>query len=127
MLMNYHIGRLVLTLLYVGAFVAADIWWFSFCRLKHCFSLQISKFYMGFLLTIYHSKYCSVKRENTSYRFIFFLCFADRASQYIYLTIDQLDALNFIMSLFYASTCFEHKCSSSGGQSCTVQSLVSSH
>ena len=27
------------------------------------------------------------------------------------------------MSLFHASTCFEHKCSSSGGQNCTIQSL----
>ena len=34
----------------------------------------------------------------------------------IYRNINQLDALNFIMSLFHASTCFEHKCSSSGGQ-----------
>ena len=34
MLMNYHIGRLVLSSLCVGAFVAADIWWCSFCRLK---------------------------------------------------------------------------------------------
>jgi len=25
-----------------------------------------------------------------------------------YLNINQLDALNFIMSLFHASTCFEH-------------------
>ena len=25
-------------------------------------------------------------------------------------TRDQLDAVNFIMSLFHASTCFEHKC-----------------
>ena len=41
--------------------------------------------------------------------------FADRASQYIYLNINQLDALNFIISLFHASTCFEHMCSSSGG------------
>ena len=29
---------------------------------------------------------------------------------YIYLNINQLDALNFIMSLFHASTCFEHCC-----------------
>ena len=34
MLMNYHIGLLVLSSLCVGAFVAAGIWWFSFCRLK---------------------------------------------------------------------------------------------
>ena len=37
-----------------------------------------------------------------------------------YLNINQLDALNFIMSLFHASTCFEHTCSSSGGQNCTI-------
>ena len=45
----------------------------------------------------------------------------------IYLNINQLDALNFIMSLFHASTCFEHMRSSSGGQNCTIQPLVSSH
>ena len=33
MLINYHIG-LVLRSLCVGAFVAAGIWWRSFCRLK---------------------------------------------------------------------------------------------
>ena len=32
------------------------------------------------------------------------------------LNINQLDALNFIIGLFQASTCFEHMCSSSGGQ-----------
>jgi len=31
-LMNYHIGCLVLSSLCVGAFVAAGIWWCSFCR-----------------------------------------------------------------------------------------------
>ena len=31
------------------------------------------------------------------------------------------------MCLFQASTCFEQKCSSSGGQNRTIQSLVSSH
>ena len=41
---------------------------------------------------------------------------------HIYLNINQLDALNFISSLFHASTCFEHKC-----QNCIIQSLVSSH
>ena len=50
-----------------------------------------------------------------------------KQSKHIYLNINQLDALNFIMSLFHASTCFEHMCSSSGGQNCTIQSLVSSH
>ena len=46
---------------------------------------------------------------------------------FIYLNINQLDAINFIMSLFHASTCFEHMCSSSGDQNCTIQLLVSSH
>ena len=45
----------------------------------------------------------------------------------VHLNINQLDALNFIMSLFHASTCFEHMCSSSGGQNCTIQPLVSLH
>ena len=35
---------------------------------------------------------------------------------YLFININQLDALNFIISLFQASTCFEHMCSSSGGQ-----------
>jgi len=34
----------------------------------------------------------------------------------LFLNIHQLDALNFIIGLFQASTCFEHMCSSSGGQ-----------
>jgi len=45
--------------------------------------------------------------------------------------INQLDAQNFCftISLFHASTCFEHMwpSSSSGGQNCIAQSLVSSH
>ena len=57
----------------------------------------------------------------------FFWYFADRTSQYIYFNINQLDALNFIMSLFHASTCFEHTYASSGGQNCTIQPLVTSH
>ena len=45
------------------------------------------------------------------------------------LVINQLDAQNFCftVSLFHASTCFEHMCSSSGGQNCIIQHLVSSH
>jgi len=43
--------------------------------------------------------------------------------------INQLDVQNvcFTISLFHASTCFEHMCSSSGGQNCITQPLVSSH
>jgi len=35
---------------------------------------------------------------------------------YLFLNINELDALNIIISLFQASTCFEHMRSSSGGQ-----------
>jgi len=45
----------------------------------------------------------------------------------IYLNINQLDALYFVVSLFHACTCFEHMCSSLGGQNYTIQPLVSSH
>jgi len=43
--------------------------------------------------------------------------------------INQLDAkyFSFTIRLFHASTCFEHTCSSSGGQNCITQPLVSSH
>jgi len=34
----------------------------------------------------------------------------------LFLNINQLDALNFMISLFQASTCFEHMCLSSAGQ-----------
>ena len=36
----------------------------------------------------------------------------------LFININQHDALNFIISLFQASICFEHMCSSSGGQNC---------
>jgi hypothetical protein len=70
-----------------------------------------------------------VTRKLTSWNGLLhlFWYFAGRASQYIYLNINQLDALNFVMSLFHASTCFEHMYSLSGGQNCTMQPLVSSH
>ena len=37
-------------------------------------------------------------------------------SIYLFININQLDTLNFIISLFQASKCFEHVCLSSGGQ-----------
>jgi len=48
---------------------------------------------------------------------------------YLSQVINQLDAQNFcfMISLFHASTFFEHMCSSSGGQNCITQPLVSSH
>ena len=47
--------------------------------------------------------------------------------KFLFINIKQLDALNFIISLFQSTTYFEHMCSSSGGQNCIIQSLVSSH
>ena len=45
MLMNYHIGRLVLSSLCVGAFGTAGFWWCSFCRLyRHIMPLSWSEF-----------------------------------------------------------------------------------
>ena len=39
----------------------------------------------------------------------------------LFLNINQFDALNFIISLFQASTCFKHMCLSSGGQNLVHQ------
>ena len=56
--------------------------------------------------------YCRLNTTiwSDTYKYVnyIFRYLADRASQYIYLNINQLDALNFIISLFHASTCFEH-------------------
>jgi len=43
--------------------------------------------------------------------------------------INQHDAqkFGFTISLFHASTCFEHMCLSSGGQNCIKQPMVSSN
>ena len=53
-----------------------------------------------------------------------------RTNETIFISvINQLDAQKFCfkMSLFHASTCFEHMCSSSGGQNCITQPLISYH
>ena len=51
------------------------------------------------------------------------------ASSLFISVISQPDAQNFCFTiiLFHASTCFGHMCSSSGGQNCITQPLVSSH
>jgi len=45
---------------------------------------------------------------------------------FLYPVINQLDAQNFCftISLFHASTCFEHMYSSSSGQNCITQPLI---
>ena len=55
-----------------------------------------------------------------------FFCFADRAFSIFILVINQLDAqiFCFTISLFHASTCSEHMCSSSGGQFCVSSWLI---
>ena len=58
MLMNYHIGRLVLSSLCVGVFAAADIWWCSFCRLK--LELQVGVFTAA---DIWWCSFCRLKLE----------------------------------------------------------------
>ena len=103
-----------------------------FCPSTWNTSVTNRRIFMKFDISTFFFENLSSKFKNclTScdrIQFFFFLYFADCASQYIYLNINQLDALNFIMSLFHASTCFEHTCSSSGCQNCTIQPLVSSH
>ena len=54
----------------------------------------------------------------------------NRIQRQLYISvINQLDEQKFCftISLFHASTCFEDMCSSSGGQNCITQPLVSSH
>ena len=58
-----------------------------------------------------------LSKQNLSHR---------RYVDHVYLfisVINQLDAQNFCftISLFHASTCFAHMCSSSGGQNCITQ------
>ena len=78
----------------------------------------------------YKTLYCRWGNYRRSPRFIWctctrcsamirgtYLCFLwHYGTIYLFLNINKLGALNFIISLFQASTCFEHMCSSSGGQ-----------
>ena len=75
-------------------------------------------------LILRHKKFLCVKR-NVERHFLIF-CWPC-ISIYLFININQLDALNFIISLFQVSTCFEHMCLSSGGQNCIIRSLVSSY
>jgi len=47
----------------------------------------------------------------------------------IFISVYAVDAQNFCftISLFHASTCFEHMCSLAGGQNCITEPLLSSH
>ena len=60
--------------------------------------------------------HCHIPGINIELTFFFNIFCWPCISIYLFLNINQLDALNFIISLFQASTCFEHMCSPSGGQ-----------
>ena len=75
--------------------------------MKMLTSSSVSVFISNTPLRYTQSKIFSLVTKLNIYMFLYF---ADRAFQYIYLNINQFDALNFIMSLFHASTCFEHMC-----------------
>jgi len=84
---------------------------------------RISTDYAGWILPE------SENREGVNIKqWFFYFLLTVRLSIFISV-INQLDAQNFCfaISLFHASTCFEHMCSSSGGPNCTTQPLVSSH
>jgi len=71
----------------------------------------------------------SLQRRNTkvrNYIQLFFLDVLLTVHLSIFISvINQLDAQKFCftISLFHASTCFEHMCSSSGRQNCIIQPL----
>ena len=73
-----------------------------------------------------NTRHCLTNKKNTS--FFFDVLLTVHLSIFISV-INQLDAQNccFTVNLFHATTCFEHMCSSSGGQNCITQPLVSSH
>ena len=89
------------------------------CHLHPC-KLQItSNSIQNFQISLSISqRFCS-----ESFLFFFFEIYLfcrihvrESCFEYLFININQLDALNFIISLFQASTCFEHMCSLSGGQ-----------
>ena len=59
----------------------------------------------------------TLHEDRCTFLIIYFLLFCwPCISIYLFININRLDALNFIISLFEASTCFEHMCLSSGRQ-----------
>jgi PPE-repeat protein len=70
------------------------------------------------------------KQENAAKNFLqFTLIWWTQTRTFFISVFNQLDAQNFCftISLFHASTWFEHMCSTSGGQNCITQPLVSSN
>ena len=126
---------------------------FKFFQIHYCYSkiLIIPSFvtlHMSKVLSPFKSTCCTTSKHQ-------FRHFADRASPYIYLSnwptwctkflfvkqkfcasswsITEINirrcAVSKLSKLMFrcCATCFEHMCSSSGGQNCITQPLVSSH
>ena len=69
-------------------------------------------------------------RSEDRISWLIFFVFTLRKHPVLFISvINELDAQNFCftISLFHASTCFEHMCSSSGGKNFITQPLLSSH
>ena len=61
------------------------------------------------------------------YHFFFMIKLLYIKCVYLLISTNLMHKICFTISLFHASTCFEHMRSSSGGQNCIIQPLVSSH
>ena len=69
-------------------------------------------------MAIIYSRYPDLNLDMDSIRMLnnneislnFGLIYFVTYTVYLFLNINQIDALNFIISLFQASTCFEHVC-----------------
>ena len=66
-------------------------------------------------------------KKSSSHIFFFLIFSWPCVSIYLFININQLDALNFIINLFQASTCFEHHVPIVRRANCIIQHLVSSH
>ena len=96
-------------------------WFFIWALCKYFAVLWTAKSITVFTKYCHWTIFWTIWITSAHARF-FFNIFVD-----LFINIKQLDALNCIISLFQASTCFEHMYSSSGGQNCIILSLVSSH
>jgi len=105
-------------------------------RVDFIFTLNImnDNFYKAYLIINYIHAYCEIQIEIKNVCIIELIIYVRTIYLFIHKAtfisvINQLDAQNFCftISLFHASKCFEHMCSTSGGQNCITQSLVSSH
>ena len=93
-------------------------------RMKHCDLFRLSQLH----LNCARSERCVPPEHTSVCDFVFDVLLTVHLSIFVSV-INQLAAQHFCftISLIYASTCFEQMCSSSGGENCITQPLVSSH